>query len=181
MFVSAALWQRRQKKLRPRQNGRNFPDYIFNSVFLNENVLISIKIPLKFINKGSISNIPALVQIMAWRRPGDNPLSEPMVITLLTHICVTRPQWVKYTHKCTLSVCHDATHLHVSMLCQVLTKTYGDHFTWLVRPAWKWTYCGLVTPYCVKDLCQLWLMQWLVAWRNQTITWTNIDLSSNVF
>ena len=36
----------------------------------------------------------ALVQIMAWRRPGDKPLSEPMMVSLLTHICVTRPQWV---------------------------------------------------------------------------------------
>ena len=35
-----------------------------------------------------------LVQIMAWRRPGDKPLSEPMMFNLLTHICVTRPQWV---------------------------------------------------------------------------------------
>ena len=32
---------------------------------------------------------------MAWRRPGDKPLFEPMMISLLTHICVTRPQWVK--------------------------------------------------------------------------------------
>ena len=31
---------------------------------------------------------------MAWRRPGDKPLSEPMVVSLLTHICVTRPQRV---------------------------------------------------------------------------------------
>ena len=31
---------------------------------------------------------------MAWRRPGDKPLSEPMMVILLTHICVTRPQWV---------------------------------------------------------------------------------------
>ena len=31
---------------------------------------------------------------MAWRLPGDKPLSEPMMISLLTHICVTRPQWV---------------------------------------------------------------------------------------
>ena len=30
---------------------------------------------------------------MAWRRPGDKPLSEPMVVRLPTHICVTRPQW----------------------------------------------------------------------------------------
>ena len=32
---------------------------------------------------------------MAWRRSGDKPLSEPMMDSLLTHICVTRPQWVK--------------------------------------------------------------------------------------
>ena len=32
---------------------------------------------------------------MVWRRPGDKPLSEPMVISLLTHTFVTRPQWVK--------------------------------------------------------------------------------------
>ena len=44
---------------------------------------------------GSINNIPTLVQIMAWRRPGDKPLSEPMMVTLSTHICITRPQWVK--------------------------------------------------------------------------------------
>ena len=35
-----------------------------------------------------------LVQIMAWRRPGDKPLSEPMLVSLLTHIYVTRSQWV---------------------------------------------------------------------------------------
>ena len=32
---------------------------------------------------------------MAWRRPGDKPLSEPRMGSLLTHICVTRPQRVK--------------------------------------------------------------------------------------
>ena len=31
---------------------------------------------------------------MAWRRPGDKPLSEPMMVSLPTHICVTWPQWV---------------------------------------------------------------------------------------
>ena len=33
---------------------------------------------------------------MAWHRTGDKPLSEPMMLSLLTHICVTRPQWVKW-------------------------------------------------------------------------------------
>ena len=45
--------------------------------------------------KGPINNISALVQIMAWCHPGDKPLSEPMMVNLLMHICVTRPQWLK--------------------------------------------------------------------------------------
>ena len=68
--------------LRPRQDGRRFPDDTFKRIFLNENVWIPIKISLKFVHKGRINNIPALVQIMAWRRPGDKPLSEPMMVSL---------------------------------------------------------------------------------------------------
>ena len=51
-------------------------------------------ISLKFVPSGHIHNIPALVQIMAWRRPGDKPLSEPIMVSLLMHICITQPQWV---------------------------------------------------------------------------------------
>ena len=80
--------------LRPGQNGRHFPN-IFQWIFLNENVWILLKISLKFVRKLQINNIPALYQIMAWRRQGDKPLSGPMMVWLLTHICVTRPQWVK--------------------------------------------------------------------------------------
>ena len=36
--------------------------------FLNENISTAINISLKFIPKCQINNIPALVQIMAWRR-----------------------------------------------------------------------------------------------------------------
>ena len=63
--------------LRPRQNGRLFADDIFKYISVNENVWISIEMSLKFVPKGGISNIPAFVQIMAWRRSGDKPLSEP--------------------------------------------------------------------------------------------------------
>ena len=45
---------------------------------------------------GPSNNIPSLFPIMAWRRPGDKPLSEPMMVRFPTHICVTRPQWVNY-------------------------------------------------------------------------------------
>ena len=40
------------------------------------------------------------------------------------------------------------------------------------------THCGLVTPYGDSDPGQHWLRYWLVSWRHQAITWTNVDLSS---
>ena len=81
--------------VRPRQNGRHFADDIFKCIFLNENAGISIMILLKFVPNGPINKIPALVQIMAWRRSGDKPLSQPMMVSLLTHMCVTRPERVE--------------------------------------------------------------------------------------
>ena len=81
--------------LRPRQNGDHFADDIFKCIFFNENEWILTKISLKFVLKGQINNIPVLVQIMAWRQPGNKSLSEPMMVRLLMHIYVTRPQWVK--------------------------------------------------------------------------------------
>ena len=75
--------------LRPTQYGHYFPGDIFKCISLNENAEISI-------------NIPVLVQVMAWRlvigadnglvRPGDRPLSVPMMVRLPTQICVTRPR-----------------------------------------------------------------------------------------
>ena len=81
--------------LRPRQNGRRFADDSCKSLFWDENGWISTKMSLNFVTKGPMNNIPALFQIMAWRRAGDEPLSEPMLVSLPTHICATRPQWVK--------------------------------------------------------------------------------------
>ena len=88
-------WAMQLNTLRPRQDGRYFADDVLKCIFLNENMWISLKIPLKFAPKGPINNIPALVQITAWRRPGDKPLSKPKMDKIPTHICVTRPQWVK--------------------------------------------------------------------------------------
>ena len=71
-----------------------FADNIFKCIFLNENVLISLKISLKFVPEVRINNIPALVQRMAWRWSGAKPLSEPMMVNFLKHICITLPQGV---------------------------------------------------------------------------------------
>ena len=76
-------------------NGRHFADDIFKCIFLNKNAWISTKISLKFVSGVPINDIPALVQIRTWHLPGDKPLSEPIMVRLPTHICITRPQWVK--------------------------------------------------------------------------------------
>ena len=81
--------------LRPRLNRRPFADDIFKCIFLNENEWVLPRISLKFIPKVRINNIQSLVQIMAWRRAGDKPLYGPMMVSLLAHFCVTRPEWVK--------------------------------------------------------------------------------------
>ena len=78
--------------LKPSQNERHFADDTFKRIFLNKNAKISLKISLKYVPKGPINNTPILAQIMAWRRSGDKPLSEPMMVNILTHICITRPQ-----------------------------------------------------------------------------------------
>ena len=65
-----------------------------SNVFFNEIVLISIKTSLKFIPKSPITNIAALVQIIAGHWPGDKPLSEPMMMILLMYISIPQFQWV---------------------------------------------------------------------------------------
>ena len=74
--------------LRPRRNWQHFAEDILKRIFFDENVWIVIKIQLKFVPEGPINNIPGLVQIMAWRRSGDKPLSETMMVSLPTHIRV---------------------------------------------------------------------------------------------
>ena len=63
--------------------GKMFPailaDDILECIFMNEKFRILIRTLLKFIPNGPINNIPELVQIMARRRSGDKPLSEPML------------------------------------------------------------------------------------------------------
>ena len=119
--------------LRPRQNGLRFADDTFKRIFLNENVRVSVKISLKFVPKGPINNIPAWVQIMAWRRSGDKPLSEPMVVSLLKHICVTRPQWVN-THSrvwyfvCVMLCDHEYQPIKLSVELWILDMVMAGYF-----------------------------------------------------
>ena len=50
-----------------------------NTFFTEWKARDSIRISLKFITEGPISNKSALVQITAWHQTGDKPLTEQMV------------------------------------------------------------------------------------------------------
>ena len=66
-----------------------FQTTLLNALSWKKNIELSVKNSPKFVPKGPIDNIQALVQIMAWCQPGGMPLSESMMVSLLTHICVT--------------------------------------------------------------------------------------------
>ena len=65
------------------QNDRNFADDIFRCIFSNEIFGYLIKISQSFVPKSPIDNNISLVQIMVWRRIGDESLSE-LMLTLVT-------------------------------------------------------------------------------------------------
>ena len=82
-----------------------------------------------FVTKGSINNIPALVRIMSWRRPGNKPLSEPMMVSLLTQICDTRPRWASI-HLASMSFnCHSLR----SCAFPFMKSSYHDAFNILFK------------------------------------------------
>ena len=66
--------------LKPRQNGRQFVNFIFKFIYMCENYCISIQILLKLIPRGPIYNKRALVQIITCHWTGHKPSSESMII-----------------------------------------------------------------------------------------------------
>ena len=66
-------------KAEPGQDGRHFHRRHFQSIFLHENIRISIQISQKLVPRGSNDNKSALVQVMAWCWTGDKPLPEQML------------------------------------------------------------------------------------------------------
>ena len=146
--------------LRPKQNGRHFADDIFRCIFFNDTGCISIDISLNVVPKGQINNIvvlvvvvvswhirvwvsrltshyiSALVQIMAWRRPGDKPWSEPVMVSLPTHICVIFKQQQDFPMISKYGVCNlknaIVITLHVTSYCYNDLET-GVNFELILR------------------------------------------------
>ena len=112
--------------LRPRQNGCHFADDTFKHIFLNENIIIMIKISLKFVPMVRINNTPALVPILDWRRPGDKPLSGPMMVYL------TDPYM---RHSASMSQqSNQQIDNELCKLCNSFWATYVSWISWLMLP-----------------------------------------------
>ena len=60
------------------KNVHHFADEILECIFMNEKFVILIQISIMFVPMGPINNKSASVQVIAWRRAGDNSLPEPM-------------------------------------------------------------------------------------------------------
>ena len=146
--------------LRPRRNEQHFADDIFKCIFFSENVWISIKSSLKFVPKGPINNIPALVQIMAWCRSGDKPLSEPMMVGLPTHICVTRPQWVN--HCMALKFITQVTFLYWDYISNPFEQWLETFVSIGMATEWYGMYERIFRIYCQIDFL-------LTCWNVQDI------------
>ena len=124
-----------------------------------------MKISLRFFLKSPIYNIPALVQIIAWRRPGNKPLPEPLMDSLPTHICVTRPQWVKQLQISIVFVI-----IAVQWWCSLYTnsKYWIESVYFLKINLWDHTK--------VRKVCAPSVSNWLyIFYRNHFFMWQYID------
>ena len=93
----------------------------------------------------------------------------------LVHSFLRMPFWAFKRASYRRSMSGPPTNTNVLILfMDLVSHDYLSAMTMLILL----THCGLLTSYGDRDLGQHWLRKWLVAWRHQTITWTNFDLSS---
>ena len=140
---------------RPKQNGRHFPDDIFKCIFLNETIWNLIEISLYFVPRGPINNIPALLQIMAWRRPGGKPLSEPMVV--IVYLCIYASLGInELNHVYFVEVGQECRNITYHQFCaiEICYNTRGICFRDLFRGNW-FIQAGKIQNFKINSTQQL--------------------------
>ena len=98
---------------------------------------------------------------MAWRRSGDKPLFEPMMVSLQTHICVTRPQWVNTYNPCQADLFRKFMKIYLYFLLFLDTK-YANLVQILSRRM-QWSIC----QYRISARCQIHFPNTAEPWREQ--------------
>ena len=133
--------------LRPRQSSRHYTDDIFKYTWVNDKKLSSNEIWLKFVLKSPIDNVPAVVQIMAWHRRGDKPLSELMMAQItdayVFHSAsmswLVQPIYFSVNTNCIIVVHlrainrHTHTHTHLHTHTHTHTHTHKQTHTYAVE------------------------------------------------
>ena len=124
---------------------------------------------------------------MAWRRPGDKPLSEPMLVNSLTHICVTRPQWIKiWNLDTTLCCCNRIKHIWtgVYMSCYVFEQIFALLRTMQVPTillCLALRYCGLENWFLRIRVSHLPTIIKVVPVTNCEISWLRVNQSWRIW
>ena len=104
---------------------------------------------------------------MAWRRPGDKPISEPMLVFVPTHICVTRPQWVNSP----VSTCILAwpflyhSYAHIYMAC-ILSVSWLSSWSYDI---WVWLFSKYYNQCCVATSLVTAAMNKMYVWLFQIL------------
>ena len=153
---------------------------------------------LKFVPKCPINNIPALVQIMAWRRPGDKPLSEPMMVSLPTHICATRSQWVNgppmtaieyFATSIALFMIitlfrvdqYKKQYIHIASTCTLIVdkQLIVVFYDYVILMHWHMTW----VPYILQYICNIYIVhlnvfEWVIGNRSCFIQNLNVNCCS---
>ena len=131
------------------------------------------KISPKFVPKGLIKNVPALVQIMAWCPPGAKPLCEPMMVNLPTHICITLPQWVNQ-HFCQSQ---EPWCFRVSKVLQISCWPFWMVMLYQVKVTWNNFLLRNFELKCVmgSQLYVLWITPYHLVIRSWN--WDNVTAS----
>ena len=144
---------------KPRQHGHHFADNTFKHIFLKENVRILLKISLNFVAKVPI-NIPALVQITAWGRPGDKPLPEVNQCWLLHWRYYTWSQWV------------NTMRLRQNFICRWQFQMHFHHRHFLFWSKLHW-YTDTQVLWCVpsptRTASYTWVLNLLFHYKFYTI------------
>ena len=142
---------------------------IFQTTFSNAFSWMKIhkfrsRFSLKFVPNGLINNIPALVEKMAWRRPGGKPFPEPMMVSLLTHICVIRPQWS--LKSCSGLTGGECTRISPSYVCQNLPFLHVETLPiWMLDHPWikHVEYINLLNSINKSAHCNYGGIKWLTG------------------
>ena len=117
----------------PGQNGLHFADG---------------KIPLKFVHKGSINKNPAKVYIMAWRRIGDKPLSEPMLTWFTDAYRWHYGDWGRWVKAYPVNMPYCARTLATNAALGQFQSFSGTFWHVDSVATWNWYY---VCSQCVSD------------------------------